>query len=160
MHRTKIDLSEKTRAEVVRLLNDRLSDVLDLRLQAKQAHWNVRGPDFFQLHELFDKVAETADEHADLIAERVGQLAGVAEGTVQVVSKKSALPPYPLNVSAGRDHVEALSSALATFARSAREAIDEADRLGDKGTADLFTEVSRETDKNLWFVEAHLQAER
>lgn len=160
MHRTKIDLPEKTRVELVSLLNERLSDVLDLKLQAKQAHWNVRGPHFFTLHELFDKVAEDADEHADLIAERIGQLGGVAEGTSQVVVKKSTLPPYPLQIAAGRDHVEALSTALAAFARTVREGIDAADKAGDKGTADLFTEVSRETDKNLWFVEGHLQAER
>jgi len=160
MHRTKNDLPENKRAELVRLLNDRLADALDLHTQAKTAHWNVRGPDFFQLHELFDKVAETAEEHADLIAERAGQLGGIAESTVQVVAKKSTLPPYPLNVSNGRDHVDALSTALATFAKTVRAAIDQADKLGDQGTTDMFTENVGETDQNLWFVEAHLQAER
>jgi starvation-inducible DNA-binding protein len=160
MHRTKNDIPENRRAEIVKLLNDRLADVLDLKSQAKTAHWNVRGPHFFMLHELFDKVAETADEHADLIAERAGQLGGIAEGTVQIVVKKSSLAPYPTNISSGREHVEALSGALATFAKLVRAGIDQADQLGDKDTADLFTEISRDTDKNLWFVEAHLQAER
>jgi len=160
MHRTKNDLPESKRAELVRLLNDRLADAQDLFAQVKTAHWNVRGPHFFQLHELFDQIAEDVEEHSDLIAERAGQLGGIAEGTVQVAAKKSTLPPYPLNISSGRDHVEALSTALATFGKAAREAIDHADKLGDKDTADLFTEVSRGTDKNLWFVEAHLQAER
>jgi starvation-inducible DNA-binding protein len=160
MHRTKIDIPEATRAKLVAILNDRLADVLDLGHQAKQAHWNVRGPDFFQLHELFDKIAEDAEDHADLMAERVGQLGGVAEGTVQAVAKRSSLPAYPLDIAAGRDHVEALSNSLAAFAKNVRQAIDQADELKDKGTADLFTEVSREADKNLWFVEAHLQAER
>jgi len=160
MHRTKIDIPEAARANLIALLNERLSDALDLHLQAKQAHWNVRGPDFFQLHELFDKVAEDAEEHADLIAERAGQLGGVAEGTVQAVAKRSSLPPYPLNIAAGRDHVEALSNSLATFAKAIREAIGMADALDDQGTTDMLTEISRETDKNLWFVEAHLQAER
>ena len=160
MHRTKNDMPEARRSEVVRLLNDRLADVLDLHLQAKQAHWNVKGPDFFQLHELFDKVAETAEDHADLIAERAAALGGSVEGTTQVVGKKTTLPPYPLNLSAGRDHVDALSTGLAAFAKLARQAIDRSNELGDADTADLFTEVSRETDKHLWFVEAHLQAER
>jgi starvation-inducible DNA-binding protein len=160
MHRTKNDLPESKRTELVRLLNDRLADAQDLFAQVKTAHWNVRGPNFFQLHELFDQIAEDVEEHTDLLAERAGQLGGVAEGTVQVAAKKSTLPPYPLNISNGRDHVEALSTALAAFGKAAREAIDQSDKLGDKDTADIFTEVSRETDKNLWFVEAHLQAER
>jgi starvation-inducible DNA-binding protein len=160
MHRTKNDMPENRRAEVVRLLNDRLADALDLHLQAKQAHWNVKGPSFFQLHELFDKVAEMAEAHADLIAERATALGGGAEGTTQVVGKKTTLPPYPLNLKAGLDHVDALSTSLAGFAKQARAAIDRANELGDLDTADLFTEVSRATDKNLWLVEAHLQAER
>jgi starvation-inducible DNA-binding protein len=160
MHRTKIDIPKERRAELVKLLNDRLADVLDLHLQAKQAHWNVRGPNFIALHELFDKVAEAAEEHSDLIAERAGQLGGPSDGTVQVVVKKTTLSPYPLNIASGYEHVEALSSALAAFGKLAREAIDRANKLEDADTADLFTEVSRETDQNLWFVEAHLQAER
>ncbi|MFO0841967.1 MAG: DNA starvation/stationary phase protection protein Dps [Gemmataceae bacterium] len=160
MHRTKNDLPKDRRVELVKLLNDRLADVVDLHLQAKQAHWNVRGPNFIALHELFDKVAEEAEEHADLIAERAAALGGPSDGTAQVVVKKTTLSPYPLNIASGHDHVEALSSALAAFGKQAREAIDKATQLGDADTADLFTEVSRETDKNLWFVEAHLQAER
>jgi starvation-inducible DNA-binding protein len=160
MHPTKNDLPEAKRAELIRLLNDRLADGQDLFAQVKTAHWNVRGPNFFQLHELFDKIAEEVEEHTDLMAERAGQLGGVAEGTVQVAARKSTLPQYPLTISSGRDHVEALSSSLAAFAKAVRAAIDQADGLGDKDTADLFTEISRETDKSLWFVEAHLQAER
>lgn len=160
MHRTRHDLPENRRSDLVRLLNDRLADVLDLHLQAKTAHWNVRGPDFFQLHELFDKVADSAEEHADLLAERAGTLAGTAEGTVQAVSKNTSLPPYPLNLSAGRDHVDALAGALAAVAKQMRAAIDRADELGDKDTADLFTGYSRTLDKYLWFLEAHLQADK
>lgn len=160
MYRTKIDLPKERRTELIKLLNERLADALDLQMQTKQAHWNVKGPNFIGLHELFDKVADDVEEYVDLIAERVVQLGGVAEGTVQVVGKKTTLSPYPLNLAAGHDHVEALSGALAAFGKLAREAIDKSNKLEDADTADLFTEVSRGTDKNLWFVEAHLQAER
>lgn len=160
MQRTRIDIPENKRAELVKLLNSLLADALDLKLQAKQAHWNVKGPNFIALHELFDKVAESADEHADEIAERITALGGLAEGTLDVISKRSTLSAYPLNIATGREHVEALASALAMFAKTVRTAIDRADELGDKDTADLFTVVSRETDKNLWFVDAHTQAER
>jgi starvation-inducible DNA-binding protein len=159
MFKTKNDLPEPTRVKVIELLNARLADCKDLQTQTKQAHWNVKGPNFIGLHELFDKINEEVDEYVDEIAERAVQLGGVAEGTARVVAKRSTLPEYPLNIADGHSHVEALSSALAAFGKAARKAINEANDLGDLDTADLFTEVSRGIDKWLWFVEAHLQAE-
>jgi starvation-inducible DNA-binding protein len=160
MFKTKNDLPEATRVKAVELLNARLADCKDLQTQVKQAHWNVKGPNFISLHLLFDKVNDDVEEYVDEIAERAVQLGGVAEGTARMVAKRSSLPEYPASAVDGRGHVEALSSALAAFGRSARQAIDQADKLGDQDTADLFTEVSRGIDKWLWFVEAHLQAER
>jgi starvation-inducible DNA-binding protein len=160
MHRTKNDLPESTRKQIVDLCNARLADAIDLHLQAKQAHWNVKGPSFIALHELFDKVADEAEEFADLIAERATALAGTAEGTVQVVQKRTTLPAYPLDVVLDLDHVERLSGSLAAFGKSARAAIDQSNEVGDADTADLFTEISRAADKTLWFVEAHIQAKR
>jgi starvation-inducible DNA-binding protein len=116
----------------------------------------VKGPGFIALHKLFDEVVDAAEDYMDLIAERIVQLGGTAEGTIQAAAKRSALQEYPLQISAERDHVEALSSALATFGKSARHAIDQSDELGDRDTADIFTEISRGVDKYLWFVEAHL----
>ena len=160
MHKTKNDLSEKVRTQVASLLQERLSDAIDLVTHAKQAHWNIKGPSFIALHELFDKVYENAGEHADLLAERILQLGGTAEGTARVVARQSQLPEYPLTISTGREHVEALSRSLAYFGAAIRQAIDRADEIGDKDTADIFTEISRAVDKDLWFVEAHAQAER
>jgi starvation-inducible DNA-binding protein len=160
MFKTKNDLPESARVKVIELLNARLADCKDLQTQTKQAHWNVKGPHFIGLHELFDKINEEIDEYVDEIAERAVQLGGVAEGTARVVAKRSSLPEYPLNIADGRAHVDALSSALAAFGKLARKAIGESNDLGDLDTADLFTEVSRGIDKWLWFVEAHLQAER
>lgn len=158
MYKTKNSLPEAVRSKSIALLNQHLALAIDLQTQTKQAHWNVKGPTFIALHELFDKVNEEVEEFVDLIAERVTTLGGTAEGTIPVVAKKSTLPPYPINISGGQAHVDALSSALATFGASVRKAIDESAEFGDADTADLFTEVSRETDKQLWFLEAHLQA--
>jgi starvation-inducible DNA-binding protein len=158
MHNTKIDLAEDKRIELVEMLNQRLADVADLKSQAKQAHWNVKGMHFIALHELFDKVATAADEHTDLIAERITTLGGTAYGTVRQAAQKSSLAEYPLEITDGTAHVDALSSALADFGKKVRADIDRAGEIGDQDTADLFTEVSRETDKNLWFVEAHIQS--
>ena len=160
MFKTKNDLPDDTRSKAVELLNARLADAIDLQTQTKQAHWNVKGPNFIALHELFDKINEDAVDNVDEIAERVVQLGGVAEGTARTVAKRSSLAEYPANAVDGRSHVEARSSALAAFGKAARQAIDQANDLGDLDTADLFTEVSRGIDKWLWFVESHLQAER
>lgn len=160
LHKTKNSLPEKTRIQVVTMLQGRLADSIDLMIQAKQAHWNVKGPDFIALHELFDKIWVDAEDYVDFIAERIVQLGGVAEGTVRMAGKKSSLPEYPLTAVSGKDHVEALSHALATYGELVRNAIEDFEKLDDKDTADILTEVSRRTDKYLWFVEAHLQADR
>jgi starvation-inducible DNA-binding protein len=158
LHPTRNDLREKTRRAMIELLNQQLADALDLGLQAKQAHWNVKGPNFIALHELFDKVAEELEEFTDDIAERAVELGGIALGTVQIVAKHSRLAPYPLDLASGKGHVAALSGALARFGKAVRAAIDIATKAGDADTADLFTGVSRGVDKLLWMVEAHSQA--
>jgi starvation-inducible DNA-binding protein len=160
MHPTRIDLSRKTRGRVVDLLNARLADAIDLQLQSKQAHWNVKGPNFIALHELFDKIADDVEGHIDEMAERITALGGVAEGTVQAVAGRSRLDAYPLGIAEGRAHLEALAGAIARFGKSVRKVIDESAKAGDADTSDLFTGVSRDVDKNLWLVEAHLQADR
>lgn len=157
MNPTRNNLPLKVRKEMVALLNARLADVIDLGIQAKQAHWNVKGMEFMQLHELFDKLAECAYEWTDTIAERAVALGGIAEGTVEAVGKATTLARYPLTITDGKAHVERLTAALATFGEQLRSAIDRADELEDKGTADVFTEIVRGADKNLWFIEAHLQ---
>lgn len=160
MFETRNDLSADSRAQVIRLLNARLADAIDLGMQTKHAHWNVKGPHFIALHELFDKIAEQIEEHVDTIAERVTALGGTAAGTVAAVARATSLKGYPEELTEGLSHVDALAAALADFGRKARAGIDEAARLGDADTADLFTEVSREIDKQLWFLEAHLHAKR
>lgn len=157
---TKNDLSKGTREKIVELLNANLANGIHLALQAKQAHWNVKGPSFIALHELFDKVRDEADEWVDLLAERAVMLGGIADGTLETVSKKTGLPGYNTKLAEGRAHVEALSDSLSAFGKTIREAIDTSAQAGDADTADLFTEISRGTDKMLWFIEAHLHAER
>jgi starvation-inducible DNA-binding protein len=155
---TQNDLAEKVRRGAVDILNQQLADALDLALQTKQAHWNVKGPSFIALHELFDEVVDEIFEHADDLAERAVQLGGTALGTARIAAKTSRLPEYPLDIDSGRQHVAALSAALAKFGASARAGIDAVTALGDADTADLFTEISRGVDKLLWKVEAHAQA--
>jgi len=159
LFQTKNDLPEATRVEVIALLNQRLADCIDLQTQCKQAHWNVKGPTFIALHKLFDEINESVEQYVDLIAERIAQLGGIAEGTIGAVEGRSTLVDYPLALSSGAEHVAALSDALAAFGRTARVGIEEMNELEDAGSADILTEISRGVDQWLWFVEAHQQEE-
>jgi starvation-inducible DNA-binding protein len=160
MFPTKNDLPEAMRREMVDLCNARLADAIDLQTQTKQAHWNVKGPHFIALHELFDKVNEDVEDYVDLLAERAVQLGGAADGTARSVAKRSTLAEYPVKTGTERQHVEALSSALAAFGKIVRSAIEGSDRAGDADTNDIFVEISRGVDKWLWMVEAHLAPDR
>jgi starvation-inducible DNA-binding protein len=158
LHNTKIDIGKDKRESLVSLLNQRLADAFDLKSQAKQAHWNVKGMNFIALHELFDRVATEVDTHVDDIAERITTLGGTAMGTARLAAANSSLNEYPHEITDGAAHVDALSSALADFGNKVRGDIDTTADLGDQDTSDLFTGVSRGIDKLLWFVEAHIQA--
>ncbi len=156
---TRSDLALETRRKMVSLLNQQLADTSDLYSQTKQAHWNVKGPEFFQLHELFDLLAKNIDGYIDQIAERVTALGGEARGTVRMAAADSRLPEFPEGLRRGLQHVEALAERYAAYAASTRTGIDTAEQAGDTGTADLLTEVVRDIDKHLWFLEAHCQTE-
>jgi len=158
MYETENDIPEKNRVELTVLMNQRLASAVDLQLQLKQAHWNVKGPSFISLHELFDKVSESVESYVDLIAERIVQLGGIAEGTIRVSGSRTRLPEYPLQVADGMEHVEAVARAISTFGEEVRATIEETGAFDDAATVDLFTEISRGLDKWLWMVEAHAQS--
>jgi starvation-inducible DNA-binding protein len=156
MHKTHNTLPETIRIQSVELLNLHLAAAIDLHAQMKQAHWNVRGPGFIAIHELFDRVSTAVEAYSDLIAERAGGLGGTANGTIQVAVKHSFLLPYPLGIADELQHLFAVSGALAAFGESIRAAIEKSTAIDDPTTADLFTEISRGVDQQLWFVESHL----
>ena len=157
MFNTRIDLDQDTRTVIIERLNQSLADLSDLYSQVKQAHWNIKGPDFIALHKFFDELAAELLPLIDQVAERVPTLGGYALGTVRMAAGRSRLPEFPTHVTDAQAVVTALAEAYAQTARCMRESIDFADEQGDKATADLFTEVTRELDTRLWFIEAHLQ---
>ena len=156
-HSTRIDLKSNTKKIAIELLNARLADAIDLALLTKQAHWNLKGPQFIAIHEMLDGFRTTIDAHIDIIAERAVQLGGQAFGTVQAVADKTTLSPYPTEISKTKDHLAALIERYGDVANSVRKAIDEAEEAGEADTADIFTAFSRDLDKSLWFLEAHVQ---
>lgn len=159
MHSTLNDLPAEARTDLCALLNSRLADAVDMATMAKQAHWNVKGPHFIGLHKMFDDLWDDLNDYVDLIAERVAQLGGTANGTARDAAQASNLEEYPHAAATCKEHVAAVAQRLAVMARTIRAAIGSSEDLGDVDTADLFTEVSRGVDKWLWFVEAHQQAE-
>ncbi len=156
---TRNSLLQNARIEIVALLQDRLADSIDLMLPAKQAHWNVKGPHFIPLHELFDKVYSDTEGFVDLIAERIVQLGGVAEGTIRAAVGRSGLPEYSLDISSGHKHVAEFAHTLSFYGETISSGIALATQLEDVNTADILTQVSRGADTNLGLVEAHEQKE-
>lgn len=154
---TGVGLSASVREDVIAQLNQHLADTLDLYTQTKQAHWNVKGQEFYQLHLMFDEHAAHALEWIDLVAERVVILGGYANGTVRMSAGATALDEFPTDITSGLEYVAALVERWSAYANSIREGIDAADEAGDATTADLLTEISRQADMDLWFQQAHLQ---
>ncbi len=157
MHETRMSLPEKDRIEIVGMLNTTLASMLDLYGQIKQAHWNVKGPEFISLHLLFDRIAEEVENEADTVAERIMALGGTALGTTQEVAKNTKLRVYPTDIFVAKDHIEHLTHNFAILGELSRENMDETSELNDMATNDIYIELTRLLDKNLWFIEAHVQ---
>ncbi|MDB6176549.1 DNA starvation/stationary phase protection protein Dps [Paracoccus sp. Z330] len=150
-------LSDNARKTAISELNARLADSLALGLAIKQAHWNVKGPNFIAVHELFDTVYANLQEQIDVMAERVQILDGVALGTAELVAKNATLDEYPTDLTKVADHLTAICARLRDHGANLRAAIDATDDAGDADTADIFTAASRVADKDLWFMESHLE---
>ncbi len=157
LHKTNNDLKNNAKAVAMEVLQARLADGIDLGLVTKQAHWNLKGPQFIGIHLMLDKFRAEQDEWVDMMAERITQLGGTARGTTQEVTKGTSLKPYPTDIYAIADHLKALIERYAACANAVRQNIDDTDEAGDADTADILTEVSRGLDKQLWFLEAHTQ---
>ena len=156
-HQTRNDTDSNAKQVSVQALNARLADGIDLALAVKQAHWNLKGPSFIGIHLMLDGFRAEIDDLNDKVAERAVQLGATAFGSTQAVAEQTKLPAYPTGIYAIADHVAALIDGYAAYANAVRKNIDETDEAGDPDTADLFTEISRAVDKQLWFLEAHVQ---
>ncbi len=157
LHKTQNDTKSNAKAASMAALQSRLADGIDLALVIKEAHWNLKGPQFIGIHLMLDGFRTDVSEWNDMMAERIVQLGGTARGTVQEVGRRTSLKPYPTDAYKISDHLEALIERFAAVANAVRQNIDDTDEAGDAGTSDLFTEVSRGLDKQLWFLEAHTQ---
>lgn len=149
-------LEDNARKTSIKELADRLADASAFSMAVKQAHWNMKGPNFIAVHEFLDQVYARVLDHVDDIAERIQVLDGVAEGTAEHVAKASSLAPYPTNLTKTEDHLAALCERLRDYGGKLRKSLETVEDAGDANTADLLTEASREADKDLWFLQSHL----
>jgi starvation-inducible DNA-binding protein len=158
MFETRIDLNIDVRRDTIYLLNQQLADTFDMLSQVKQAHWNIKGPNFIALHKLLDELADGLINYVDMLAERTTALGGLAMGAVRMAAEVSRLQPYPPELVKDLETVAFLADQMALLANSTRVAADQSEDMRDMATNDLFIEVSRNLDKWLWFLEAHLQS--
>ena len=153
---TRNSIHDNARKAAIAALGARMADAIDLALAIKHAHWNVRGPQFIAVHEMLDTLRTQMDDHVDTMAERISQLAGTPQGTLQGVSGATSLPAYPADAKTIEAHLTALADRYGAFANAVRKDIEAVDEAGDPTSADVLTQVSRGVDKSLWFIEAHL----
>jgi len=158
LHKTKITIvTEKQRVELIDIMNKTLASTADLYAQLKQAHWNVKGPTFISLHKLFDEIAEAVEEQVDIIAERITSIGGTALGTLQEAVKNTQLRVYPTDIFLAEEHIEHLCHNIAILAELTRDNIAKTDKIGDAATSDVYIDLTRMLEKNLWFIEAQVQ---
>lgn len=153
MPKNKNTLPDERQTKLIELLNRRLADAIDLQLQSRQAYWNIKGPNFLSLRELFDKVANGVEEYTNLIAGHIALLGGTAEGTAQAVTGRSSLEGNLLVPADGNSYIDALATTITVFGKHVRYASEQAAELKDADTAAILTEIARGIDTWLWFVE-------
>lgn len=158
MFKNRVALPEDVKEKVVGIMNTTLAGSLDMYSQAKYAHWNVKGVNFYQLHLVFDDVAKTIFKQIDAIAERITQLGGTANGTVRMSAGTSPIPPYNVEALSGPDHLEALANSLGVYCKELREASDKIDDAGDGPTSDFYNQLIVDAEEELYFLESHLEA--
>ena len=158
MYKNRVALPDDVKEKVVEIANERLAAALDLYSQAKFAHWNVKGLNFYQLHLVFDATAKVIFKQIDPIAERITQLGGVARGTVRQSAESSPLSQYNVQAVTGPEHLNALADALGIYCKELRSASDEIDELKDEPTSDFFKQLVVEAEEEMYFIESHLEA--
>lgn len=148
------DLNDNAKKTSVEVLGGVLADSIDLYNMTRHAHWNVKGPQFLSLHELFEQFYTQLATDIDDVAERLVTLGGTAMGVSQAIPGTTRLPPYPAEIRQGQEHLVQLLQRYGRVAKALREGIDATDEAGDADTADLLTGLSRNIDKAVWMMEA------
>lgn len=153
---TAISLSEDERENSIKLLNIGLANTLYAVLASKYAHWNVKGSGFFPAHLLFDKVYEFYSSAADILGERITALGGEAKGLINEVVASSN---FSYSIGPTEDveaHMGEMARMMGVIANLYRDGVELTP--GDSATQDVFIELARDADKQLYFLESNSSA--
>jgi starvation-inducible DNA-binding protein len=156
MYASHLDFPETACTDIITFLKARLADAFDLAALMKQAYWTLRDSSSRGRCELFEACHDEMDECIDSLARRIATLSGVAECSVRTTMLNSSTGKYPLRTRRGEQHETAIRMVLARFGRAVRADIDQAAEVGDAGTVNVLSDVSRKVDTQLWVAKAQL----
>jgi starvation-inducible DNA-binding protein len=153
-----IGLADKQRQAVVDILNTTLADEFVLYVKSRRFHWNVEGPDFSELHDLFEKHYEQLGEIVDHVAERARALDGIAAGSLEECLKLTRLKENPARVYDARGMIAALLADHEALIRNLRHDVGICSgECHDEGTTDFLTGLMQAHEKMAWMLRAHLR---
>jgi starvation-inducible DNA-binding protein len=130
-----------------------LVDLIELHLQGKQAHWNVVGTNFRDLHLLLDSIVDTAREASDTIAERMRALDAVPDGRTDTVAATTTVPAVPAGEQSTTDTVDMITNRIYAVVDTMRTVHDQVD-AADPSTSDLLHAMIDELEKEAWLLKS------
>lgn len=160
MRKLNIGLTDEQRQGVIELLNKDLADAYLLLVKTKKFHWDVIGPQFRTLHELWEEQYETLTETIDALAERVRTLGGYPVGTMQGFLDLATLKEQGGNVPTATNMVALLVDDHEQIIRNLREHIDRSSEdFHDEGTADFLTGLMEGHEEMAWMLRSFLEGQ-
>lgn len=132
-------------------------ELLELYHDAKQSHWNVRGPLYFPLHHALQEYAELCLRYTNILSERVLEIGNPVDGRVETIAQMANLPKFPGGYLSDRQVLDAMTERIYTVAKRVRGRIDSTAENGDGVTSNKFQDLSYELDKQVWQFRVHQQ---
>ena len=132
-------------------------ELLELFHDAKQSHWNIRGPLYFPLHEALQEYSDLYLKYADLLAERQLQIGNPADGRTDIIVQTVNLPKFPEGFLSDKQVLEIMTERIFTVAKRVRQRVESTGKIGDEVTSNKFQDLSYELDKQVWQFRVHMQ---
>ncbi|WP_159635295.1 Dps family protein [Sphingobacterium composti Ten et al. 2007 non Yoo et al. 2007] len=155
--KTNIGIKEKDTAAVAEILNKLLADHNVLYVKARNAHWNIEGPDFHAQHLFFETLYDALAETIDELAERVRAIGHYAIGSMKEFLELTQLSEEKPSKNDSQSYIKALLNDYESIIISIRENIETIEKHGDAGTEDFLVGIMEAHEKTAWMLRAHLK---